>query len=142
MTVSAHDARHVYHGATRAPVGRAGTRSDWYKEMHPEMYADIPSSKPVKAPPKAKPRPQPQRKTELQKQSAARTPRVSAKAIRAHLISHGDATAAQIAQALGLSREAVYMCLWRGIDGIEQKGMYLPEKGSPSQLWGVAENGA
>ena len=132
MTTNAHGARRIWGGATRTHVGRTGTRNDWYKELHPEMYSAVPSSKPVKPPSKPKPKPKPVAQTELQKQSAARRPRVSAKAIRDHL-QHGDATATQIAKALGLSYEAVYMCLWRGIDGVEQKGMYLPEKGNPSQ---------
>lgn len=140
MTISAHNSRRAPRGATRQHEGRTGARNDWYKELHPEMHKAIPSSKPVKPPPQPRPQPRPVAKTPLQKQSSERRPRVSAKAIKAYL-QQGDATARQVAQALGLSYEAVYMCLWRGIDGIDQKGMYLPEKGAPSQLWGVVVHG-
>lgn len=122
MTTSAHGARRVWGGATRTPVGRTGPRNEWYKELHPEMYKEIPSSRPAKSKPQAK----------------RRSPRASVAAIRDHL-KQGDATASQIATALGMTYNAVYMRLLRGIDGVEAKDVYLPTKG---QLWGVVENGA
>lgn len=142
MTTTAHGARHVYSGATRAPSPTTISRSDWYRELHPEMYANIPSSKPaVPDKPKRKPPPLPQMQPQPQDNSvAAPKLRASARAIKNYLAANGDHTTGQIAAALGLSHGAVYSCLWRGIDGVEEKGMNCPAKGAPSRLWGLVNN--
>lgn len=122
MTTTAHGARRIWGGATRSPVGRTGSRNDWYKELHPEMYKEIPSSRPSKMKPPSK----------------RRGPKSSDKAIRDYL-RQGDATASQIATALGLTYNAVYICLARGLDGIVIKGVCPSKKGTPSQLWGLQD---
>jgi len=121
MTTTAHGARRVWGGATRKPVGRTGSRNDWYKELHPEMYKEIPSSKPVKPPPPPK----------------RRSPGSNDNAIRDHL-KQGDATASDVAKALGLTYNAVYMCLLRGIDDVERRGMVM-KRGASVQEWGIKE---
>jgi len=121
MTVTAHNAKRVWGGATRRPSGRTGPHSDWYKELHPEMYKEIPSSKPSKLPPPRK----------------RRSPGSNDNMIRDYL-AQGDATTVQIATALGLTYNSVYMCLLRGLDGVKRKGVTM-KRGALVQLWGLQD---
>ena len=121
MTTTAHGARRVWGGATRKPGGVAGPRSELYGELHPEMFVEIPSSRPAKSKPPRK----------------RRSPGASDNAIRDYL-EQGDATATQIATSLGLTYNSVYMCLLRGLDGVERKGTTM-KRGAIVQLWGVQD---
>ena len=121
MTTTAHNAKRVWGGATRRPSGRTGPHSELYRELHPEMFVEIPSSKPSKLPPPRK----------------RRSPGASDNAIRDYL-AQGDATTVQIAKALGLTYNAVYMCLLRGLDGVKRKGTTI-KRGALVQLWGLQD---
>lgn len=122
MTTTAHNARRPWGGASLARNVGPGTapRVSMYQLLHPEQFAEIPSSKKVK--------PQPPKR---------RSPGASDKAIRDYL-AQGDATTAQIAAVLGLTYNAVHMCLHRGLDGIVRKGTTL-KRGALVQLWGLQD---
>ena len=137
MTPPPTNARRVWGGAThRTHDGRTGARRDLYRELHPEMFADIPSSKPVK--PTPPPKPKAAKAPPKPKQQKSATPRLTSQMIVEYLRTHGDCTARQISEGLGVTRRRVSEHLSR-MDDIEPKEMHVPEKGNPIQKWGVID---
>jgi len=136
MTVSAHNSRRVYRGATRQAIPRSETSRDWYKELHPEMYKGIPSSKPVKPPP---PPPKPQKVRIIEPKPTPPRRLLTEDVIVNYLRQHGDSTAPQLATGLQFCVEGIRKLLRKGIPGVVHKGMHVPDKGKPQKLWGIDE---
>jgi hypothetical protein len=140
MTTTAHNKRR-FHGSKDEPTHTPVPRNNLYRELHPEMFANIPSSKIAKPEPvKRPPRQRPDRRDLEPLPTASLT---MTETIIMYLWNNkpNPATAPQIAKATGLRPDSVARRLNQGIDGLEVKDRYVPDRGKPIPLWGVVEDG-
>jgi hypothetical protein len=142
MTVTAHNKRR-FHGATDEPTPATCPESQRFslRQLQPWLYNPPPSSKqPKPAQVKRPPKPQPTRKEPSTPPPPARELPRKAR-IRQWLQDNGDATAPQIARALGYkSSEHIGRLLREGIDGVGKKGECPSAGRRPMFLWGVVED--
>lgn len=117
MTVSAHNNRRVWGGASLARNVDGGTeqRVRLYRMLHPEMFS--------KAAPKRK----------------ARTPTGQ----RAYdwLVANGPHTGRQIAEGLDLHPETIHSVMAHGVVGVEQVDTIRDKDGRKIKVWGIVEGG-